>query len=80
MQLIDNAGDAWKMWSMRIYAIITAIGLFWSFLPQPVLDLIPPTAMLYIVGGLGALGALARVIKQFYPELTSQVPSDDSGK
>ena len=64
MHLIENANQWWKLWSVRVFALITALPAIWVAIPDDVKAQIPPSAVAAIVSALGVLGAIVRVIQQ----------------
>lgn len=68
MKLIDNLPQLWKMWSVRIMAVLALIASIWSQIPDDVKALIPSTWLGYIVAVVSVCGIVARAIKQFNDE------------
>lgn len=65
MQLIENWKSAWKMWSVRILAVLAIVGTSWAAVPDSVKALIPDQYLGYVVGFVSVCAAIARIIKQF---------------
>lgn len=65
MQLIENWKSAWKMWSVRILAVLAIVATSWAAVPDSVKALIPDQYLGYIVGFVSVCAAIARIIKQF---------------
>ena len=65
MQLIENWQSAWKMWSVRILAVLAIVATSWAAVPDGVKVLIPDQYLGYVVGFVSVCAAIARIIKQF---------------
>ncbi|HCB2065812.1 MULTISPECIES: DUF7940 domain-containing protein [Klebsiella pneumoniae complex] len=65
MQLIENWKSAWKMWSVRILAVLAIVATSWAAVPDSVKALIPDQYLGYVVGFVSVCAAIARIIKQF---------------
>lgn len=65
MQLIENWKSAWKMWSVRILAVLAIVATSWAAIPDSVKALIPDQYLGYVVGFVSVCAAIARTIKQF---------------
>lgn len=65
MQLIENWKSAWKMWSVRILAVLAIVSTSWAAVPDSVKALIPDQYLGYVVGLVSVCAAIARIIKQF---------------
>ncbi|EQB0737827.1 hypothetical protein ACYAXE_004322 [Klebsiella oxytoca] len=65
MQLIENWKSAWKMWSVRILAMLAIVATSWAAVPDSVKTLIPDQYLGYVVGFVSVCAAIARIIKQF---------------
>ncbi|MCZ0885569.1 hypothetical protein [Raoultella ornithinolytica] len=65
MKLIENWQSAWKMWSVRILAVLAIVATSWAAVPDSVKTLIPDQYMGYVVGLVSVCAAIARIIKQF---------------
>lgn len=65
MQLIENWQSAWKMWSVRILAVLAIVATSWAAVPDSVKALIPDQYLGYVVGFVSVCAAIARIIKQF---------------
>lgn len=65
MQLIENWNSAWKMWSVRILAVLAIVATSWAAVPDSVKALIPDQYLGYVVGFVSVCAAIARIIKQF---------------
>ncbi|MCH0685593.1 hypothetical protein KVQ01_11235 [Escherichia coli] len=65
MKFIDNLPQLWKMWSVRIAAILMLIASTWDQIPDSVKSLIPQAWIPYIVAGVSLCIVIARAIKQF---------------
>ena len=65
MKFIDNLPQLWKMWSVRIMAILAIVASVWAQIPDDVKALIPPQYLGYAVGFVSVCGIVARAIKQF---------------
>lgn len=64
MKLIENWQSAWKMWSVRILAVLAIVSTSWSAVPDGVKALIPDQYLGYVVGFVSVCAAIARIIKQ----------------
>lgn len=64
MQLIENWKSAWKMWSVRILAVLAIVATSWAAVPDSVKVLIPDQYLGYVVGFVSVCAAIARIIKQ----------------
>jgi hypothetical protein len=64
MKLIPNWKDAWRMDSVRVFAVIAALPVIWAQIPPETKALIPPGWMPYILGGLGVIGVVVRLRDQ----------------
>ncbi|KAB0556215.1 hypothetical protein [Pantoea stewartii] len=65
MKLIDNLPQLWKMWSVRILAILALVASVWDQIPDNVKAMIPAQYLGYIVAFVSVCGIIARAIKQF---------------
>lgn len=65
MQLIENWQSAWKLWSVRILAVLAIVATSWAAVPDSVKALIPDQYLGYVVGFISVCAAIARIIKQF---------------
>lgn len=65
MKLIDNLPQLWKMWSVRILAVLAVVASVWQQVPDDVKAMIPPQYLGYIVAFVSVCGIVARAIKQF---------------
>lgn len=65
MQLIENWQSAWKMWSVRILAVLAIVATSWAAVPDSVKALIPDQYLGYVIGFVSFCAAIARIIKQF---------------
>ncbi|EMM2469548.1 hypothetical protein R7S55_003462 [Raoultella ornithinolytica] len=65
MKLIENWQSAWKMWSVRILAVLAIVATSWASVPDSVKALIPDQYLGYVVGFVSVSAAIARIIKQF---------------
>ncbi|HCM9127857.1 TPA: hypothetical protein R4104_001500 [Enterobacter asburiae] len=65
MKFIDNLPQLWKMWSVRILAVLAVIAGIWDQVPDDVKALIPAQCLGYIVAFVSVCGIIARAIKQF---------------
>lgn len=65
MKLIDNLPQLWKMWSVRILAVLAVIAGTWEQVPDDVKAMIPAQYLGYIVAFVSVCGIIARAIKQF---------------
>lgn len=65
MKFIDNLPQLWKMWSVRILAVLAVIAGIWDQIPDNVKAMIPAQYLGYIVAGVSVCGIIARAIKQF---------------
>lgn len=65
MTLIENWKSAWRLWSVRILAVLAAVATCWMMIPDSVKALIPEQYLGYIVGFVSVCAAVARVIRQF---------------
>lgn len=65
MKFIDNLPQLWKMWSVRILAVLAVIAGVWDQVPDDVKALIPAPYLGYIVAFVSVCGIIARAIKQF---------------
>lgn len=65
MKFIDNLPQLWKMWSVRILAVLFFVGSSWDSIPDNVKAMIPPKYLGYILAVVAFCGIVARAIKQF---------------
>ncbi|MBE8915107.1 hypothetical protein G9451_04200 [Enterobacter kobei] len=65
MKFIDNLPQLWKMWSVRILAVLAVIAGIWDQVPDDVKAMIPAQYLGYIVVFVSVCGIIARAIKQF---------------
>lgn len=65
MKFIDNLPQLWKMWSVRILAVLAVISGIWDQFPDDVKAMIPAQYLGYIVAFVSVCGIIARAIKQF---------------
>lgn len=65
MKFIDNLPQLWKMWSVRILAVLAVIAGTWEQVPDDVKAMIPAQYLGYIVAFVSVCGIIARAIKQF---------------
>ncbi|ELX9578593.1 hypothetical protein SLJ66_001962 [Escherichia coli] len=65
MKFIDNLPQLWKMWSVRILAVLALVASVWEQVPDTVKAMIPAQYLGYIVAGVSVCGIIARAIKQF---------------
>lgn len=65
MKFIDNLPQLWKMWSVRILAVLAVIAGTWEKVPDDVKAMIPAHYLGYIVAFVSVCGIIARAIKQF---------------
>lgn len=65
MKLVDDAGNLWRRWSVRIQAAMLVLGgSYWAFLPQEWKDAIPKSLLAAVVV-IGAAATLtAQAVKQ----------------
>ena len=86
LKLIPNWRDAWKMWSIRLAALGTALMTLvigfpdaalsvWAILPAEFKTFIPEGMMQYVGLAIFALSIAARLIKQ--PALHAPEKTDD---
>lgn len=67
MKLIDNAPQAWRMWSMQLFALAAVVQGVWLALPEETKASLPADVVQWATMALSILGAVARVIKQDIP-------------
>lgn len=65
MKFIDNLPQLWKMWSVRILAVLALVASVWEQIPDSVKAMIPEQYLGYIVAFVSVCGIIARAIKQF---------------
>ncbi|HHT3530341.1 TPA: hypothetical protein ACTYW0_004542 [Enterobacter asburiae] len=65
MKFIDNLPQLWKMWSVRILAVLAVIAGIWDQIPDNDKAMIPAQYLGYIVAFVSVCGIIARAIKQF---------------
>ena len=74
MKFIDNLPQLWKMWSVRILAVLAVIAGIWDQVPDDVKAMIPAQYLGYIVAGVSVCGIIARAIKQFDTDVNADQP------
>lgn len=64
MELIDNARQWWRMFSMQAYAAAIALLAAWQALPPEWQALVPPKYLMPAVMVVLVAGAVGRLVKQ----------------
>jgi hypothetical protein len=64
IMFVENWKQAWKWFSMQVYAIIFALPLVWMSLPEDVKHMVPDSWGRWIFVGLAVLGAFGRIVDQ----------------
>lgn len=83
-ELVDEARDWWRLWSVRLNGVGVAIlawvtfdpvGVLslWHMMPSSLRDIVPPSVFQVVALTLFFLGMLARFIRQ--PKVTRNVPA-----
>lgn len=70
MKLIENAPQAWRMWSVQLLAAAAVVQGVWLALPEETKASLPADVVQWVTMALAILGAVARVIKQDLTEPT----------
>jgi hypothetical protein len=61
---VDNWKDWWKMWSVRLLAVIVALQVVWETKPELVTALMPAEWVPRTTMALALVAAVSRVLKQ----------------
>ena len=64
MKLVDNAGKAWRWFSIQLAALMAILPIAWAELPEDARAYIPAEWRQWIVTGLAVAIILARLIPQ----------------
>lgn len=64
MKLIDEANKAWRMFSVQMMGVATAVQLSWAALPPEMIASIPQQYVQYMTIGLLVAGIVGRLVKQ----------------
>ena len=64
MKLVDDAGKAWKWFSMQALALAAAIQTVWISLPPDVQARVPEEWVSYGTVAVLILGGIGRLVKQ----------------
>lgn len=72
MQLIENAGQAWKMLSVQFMALAAILQGVWPAIPESVKASMPPSIVHWVSVVLLVAGIIGRVIQQ--PSLAPEDP------
>lgn len=64
MKLIEEANKAWRMFSVQMMSVATAVQLSWAALPSDMIASIPQQYVQYLTIGLLVAGIVGRVVKQ----------------
>lgn len=62
--LIPNAADWWKLWSVRIFAAVGLLPVIWQQIPDDIKASLPPSLIYWTTSALAVAGIVARVIQQ----------------
>jgi uncharacterized membrane protein (DUF4010 family) len=62
--LIENASQAWRMFSVQAMAVAAAIQVAWPALPDSVKAGLPPSVVTWVTCAVLVLGIIGRVIQQ----------------
>ena len=64
MNLIPNAGDWYKLWSVRVLAVIGLLPIIWQQIPDDIKANLPPSLVYWVTSALAVLAIVLRVVKQ----------------
>ena len=64
MKLIDNARNAWRMFSMQAMTLAIVVQAVWVELPADLRESLDSTTVRYITIGLLVAGVIGRLVKQ----------------
>jgi len=64
MKLIDNARNAWRMFSVQAMGLAIVVQTVWVELPADLRDSLDSTTVRYITIGLLVAGVIGRLVKQ----------------
>ena len=64
MKLVENAGQAWKWFSVQAFVAIGLLQAAWETLPPEAVNIIPVDWRGYITLGLAIAGIAGRLIAQ----------------
>ena len=64
MKLVDNAGKAWRWFSVQMGAVATVLPLAWTALPDETKAVIPSGWLPWIVSAVGVAVVVGRLIDQ----------------
>ena len=64
MKLIENARNAWRMFSMQAMGLALVVQAVWVELPADLRDSLDSTTVRYITIGLLIAGVFGRLVKQ----------------
>jgi len=72
MQLIENAGQAWRMFSIQAMAVAAAIQVVWPAIPDSIKASLPPAIANWVSCAVLVLGIIGRLVQQpaLAPEAT----------
>lgn len=77
MKLIYNWKQAWKMHSVKIFAIIILLPVAWEAIPDYVKADLPTGWVKWIASGLAVLGVYSRLLPQ--PSVRKEDSNDSTG-
>jgi hypothetical protein len=64
MNLIPNASQAWRMWSVQIMALVAVVQGIWTQIPDDIKATLPPTFIQWLTAGMTVVGIAVRVVQQ----------------
>lgn len=64
MKLIENARNAWRMFSVQAMSLALVVQMVWVELPADLRDSLDSATVRYITIGLLIAGVLGRLVKQ----------------
>lgn len=78
IKLIDNVKDCWKLWSVRVYALIMVAPDVYNLIAS--YDLIngAPEPLIWTIRVLAIIGIVSRLIKQGGSDVTIKRDTDNS--
>jgi hypothetical protein len=72
MQLIENAGQWYKMFSVQFMALAAALQAAWPMIPENIKASFPPSVVHWVSVALLVAGIFGRLVQQ--PSLASEDP------
>lgn len=67
MKLVDDAKNAWRWFSMRMFAVLTVVPVAWVSLPSDIKEKIPDSWDKWVfmfMAAVAVLGGAGRMVKQ----------------